>query len=690
MRRGSAVCLLAILVAAAVGLVGLDPAEAEPPPPEGLFVNGGDMWRPDNDFRLDWQNPANPPYPIVAVRYRVRDAQGAIVVPQQQIDWATNLIEGLTVPGGPGLYTAEVWLVDQEEAGQPAAIKLRFDDARPAQLEPLRASGWLGRAAFPYTVRLSYPRGALPASGIGGYAIALDSAADSNPCAAPARCTSAETNLNSGLDGNALTIAGLPEGATHIHAVAVSGSGMKSVLPVHGTLRVDLTGPVTRLAGVPNGWTDKPVTLTATATDTGSGMEAEGQTPVPFTALRIDDGLPRVAPGGSVSAAVIAEGIHRVAFYARDAAANVDDGSTSNGQANPQPSTAIVRIDRSAPSVAFASSEDPLDPELIHVRLHDPLSGPDRGRGSIGVREADSADRFEELRTEPTPTGFRARWDSEAYPPGRYEFRAIGYDAAGNSAVTMDRASGVGMVLPNPVKVPSALETGFGERVLAGHRCARRDGARRCQRGGTSKLAQRRGERVVPFGRGALFSGRLSAGAGVALEGMEVKIVERLGGPIPVERISAVRTGSDGAFALRLAPGPSREVTAVFEGSPSKTRAASRRVRLGVRSDVSLRVSSSVAKVGGRPLVFRGKVAAAGGEIPPEGKTVQLQFRLPGVPWTEFRTIQTDRKGRFSYKYRFADDDSRGTRFQFRAYASAQGDWPYEPGGSEPVAVRGR
>lgn len=88
-------------------------------------------------------------------------------------------------------------------------------------------------------------------------------------------------------------------------------------------------------------------------------------------------------------------------------------------------------------------------------------------------------------------------------------------------------------------------------------------------------------------------------------------------------------------------------------------------------------------------MVFRGRVAAAPGTIPPEGKSVQLQFRLPGLDWSEFRTIKTDRRGRFRYAYRFSDDDSRGARFQFRAYAPAEDNWPYEPGGSLPVLVRG-
>ena len=109
-----------------------------------------------------------------------------------------------------------------------------------------------------------------------------------------------------------------------------------------------------------------------------------------------------------------------------------------------------------------------------------------------------------------------------------------------------------------------------------------------------------------------------------------------------------------------------------------------------MRSGVALRVSSTVARIGGRPVVFRGGVAARGTAIPAEGKTVQLQFRLPGLPWSEFRTIHTDPHGHFHYAYRFADDDSRGAHFQFRAYAPAQAGWPYEPAGSLPVAVLGR
>jgi hypothetical protein len=103
-----------------------------------------------------------------------------------------------------------------------------------------------------------------------------------------------------------------------------------------------------------------------------------------------------------------------------------------------------------------------------------------------------------------------------------------------------------------------------------------------------------------------------------------------------------------------------------------------------------LGVSRHRAEVGGTPVVFRGRVSAGAGEIPPSGKAVELQFRLPGLPWQEFRTVETDRRGRFRYAYRFSDDDSRGVRFLFRAQAIAQDGWPYEPGSSRTVGVRGK
>ncbi len=651
---------------ASVLAAGAAPAAATPPQPVDLRVAGDkDAWHADPRFHLVWTGPPGGGPGMVATHYRVRDPLGT-PVGEAEIGLVNNEIGSLPVPDLPGIYSAEVWLEDEAgEEGPAATTQLRFDDARPAAIEPDPVPSWIGRTAFPLPVRLGHPADPLPISGIRGYAVAIDANPGGAPCAAADRCSDAETTLRGGVDEDELRIPALPEGTSYLHAVAVSGSGMKSAASGRALLHVDTTDPVTQLSGAPAGWTNGTAWLTASATDGGSGMEAGGDGPSPFTAIRIDGGAPQVAPGDSVGAAVIEEGVHRVAYYARDAAGNVDDGGESNGIANRDPRTALVRIDRTPPSVAFANSQDPLDPDLVRVRIADALSGPNSSRGWIGVRRAGSGDRFEPLPSAPAGDGeLGARWSSDAFPVGEYEFRAIGCDAAGNATATTRRANGEPMVLANPLKATTSLSAAFQRRAL---------------------------RRTAPYGRGVLIAGRLTTGVSSPLAGMPVRIVERFAaGARPAERVSTVRTGPGGTFAIRAAPGPSRTIVATFEGGATLARSESRPLDLAVRSRVRMRASSGVARVGGQPLVFRGRVAAGPGEIPPGGKSVQLQFRVAGLPWAEFRTVQTDRHGRFRYAYRFKDDDSRGVRFQFRAYAPAQDNWPYEPGGSGPVIVLGR
>lgn len=659
---------VATLVSAmALALAPAASAVASPPKPADLRVRGGqDTWRSENDFTIEWASPHADSEPVTGfAHYRIHDPEGR-TIGEGQVNWLSGGIAGLTVPKTPAVYSVDVWFEDDAgELGPAATVPLRFDNARPAAIEPQPVPYWIGRTAFPLRVRLGHPPGPAPIAGIRGYAVAIDVAPGGAPCVAPDRCTDTETTLRGGVAEDELEIGALPEGTSYLHAVAVSGSGMKSATSGRAVLRVDTTDPVTQLAGAPAGWTNRAAVLTASATDGGSGMEPDGDGPPPFTAIRVDGGAPQVAGGGSATTSVVDEGAHQIVYYARDAAGNVNDGGDSNGIANRTPRTAWVRIDRSSPSVAFANSQDPREPELLRVRIADPLSGPNSSRGRIGVRKVGSGNRFEPLPpAPPADTELRARWDSDAYPAGDYEFQAIGYDAAGNTAVTTRRRNGAPMVLSNPLKATTALQARFRDSGL---------------------------RRTAPYGRGAHVSGRLTTGTSSPLAGMPVRIVERFAtGTQPEARVSTVTSGPNGAFSIRLGPGPSREVVALFDGSATLARSASTALRLGVRSAVRLRASSALARIGGEPLVFRGRVAAPPGTIPAGGKSVQLQFRLAGLPWAEFRTVQTDRRGRFRYAYRFSDDDSRGVRFQFRAFAPAQDDWPYEPAGSRPVIVRGR
>jgi len=657
---------LAALLTIVAALASLPPfALAAPGPPQELTVLGGeDSWRAETRFVLEWSAPPTAPTPA-AVRYLVRNPQGGVAVAEARLGWPADRV-AVKVPKAPGVYMAEVRLEDAGGAiGPPASATLRFDDVRPGPTEPLAVPEWIGRTAFPLTIRLSRPLDPPPLSGIRGYAVSVDQVATHRPCLAADRCSEGETTLRNGADGNLLTFPALPEGISYLHSVAVSGSGMSSATTGHLLLRVDTTDPLTRLVGAPAGWTRGPVRVSAVAEDHGSGMGG-GAGPSPFTAIRVDNGTPAIAAGDRVTTTVIGEGVHEVAYFARDRAGNVDDGGHLNGIDNRSPATATVRIDRTPPQAAFATAPDPRRPESIRVQIRDPLSGPDPTHGWIGVRRAGSDDRFQRLPAESQAAGrLRARWDSDDYPHGEYEFRALAFDVSGNSAMTTHRANGEPMVLANPLKATTTLRVGFRGRVPA-------DNA------------------AIANGRRITIDGRLLTGARAPLAAAPLRVVERFAeGASPPSRITEVETNRRGSFVLRLAPGPSREVSVVFAGGPTHARASGPDLHLAVRGGARLRASSAVVRVGGPPLLFSGKLLAPPGTIPPRGRPVELQFRLAGLPWSEFRTVQTDRRGRFRYTYRFSDDDSRGARFQFRAYVPTQDDWPYEPGSSRPVVVRG-
>jgi hypothetical protein len=533
------------LLAVVAASVQADEVGAAPPPPSGLEVKDGDGWRSETRFPVTWSSaPADPP--LVSAHYLLRDEGGSVVSGPDEVGLAPgqHMIE-LSVPSLSGVYDAGVWLEDSAGAeGAPATVKLRLDLEPPSFARPLPPSGWISRNELPYTLRLTQPTGPAPLSGIRGYAISVDREAEGSPCKGTDRCSDAETDLRDGIGGDSIVLGDLPEGRSFVHAVAVSGSGMRSATPGHEALRVDRTDPLTRLSGAPAGWADRPVTLEATATDSASGMAATEDS-APFTAIRIDGGAPVVSAGPSTLATVIGNGVHTVAYYARDAAGNVSDGGSANGHPNAPPSRLEVRIDRDPPVVAFTGSADPREPELIEARVVDALSGHDAARGVIAVRRAGSDDRFEPLPTGGRGETLRAHWRSEDYPEGEYEFRVTGYDVAGNATSSTRRLDGSPMLLPNPLK-PRTLLTA---RVSAFSRYARR------KRHSTGAAM------TVGPGHAVMVAGRLTATSDLSPSHLPIRIFERFDprGPMRTQA-TGVETDDQGRFRLRLAPGPSREV----------------------------------------------------------------------------------------------------------------------------------
>jgi hypothetical protein len=680
-RRRAATLAIATLLTAAFAFLGPPPAFAtDGTHLTGLRVQEGAFWHSSRVFFVEWD--PNPTGSQSVVHWAITTVDGHLfaspIFGSDPERW--NAVK-VAVPPQPGVYTFEATDWGQYSVGPTVSVPLYFDDARPGPVG-IDAPDWVAAGA-PIPIHLSAPGGPLPISGVRGYAVSIDGAADGSPCTAADRCAAAEVDLPGGVTDDAVTLQAPVEGVSYVHAVAVSGSGMRSPT-VTRPLGVDGTPLQVRLEGAPSGWSNGPVRLTASATDPLSGTSAAGPGG-PVTAIGVDGAGPAPTPGATTTAIVAGQGTHEIAYWARDAVGNAGDG----GGAYRRPGTAKVRIDETDPVVRLLAG-DPADPERIEATVTDELSGPDPSRGSIELRRVGSGGRFLPLPTDTRRGRLVARWNSDDFPRGPYEFRATGFDAAGNSAITTLGEHEGAFVLQNPVKREARLAFGFGAGQLVFQRCSRAAGSRRCHRTVVRPFARRPPGRTVPCCHGALVGGRLVDADGAPLGGQTVEVIESFAeGAHNAGRRTALATDADGRFSTRLAPGPSREITAEFPGTGRLTRAVGRQIRLRVRAAVRLRVSTAQAKVGGPPVVFTGRIAHPEAPVPARGLAVQLQFRLPGMPWTEFRTVQSDAFGRFRYPYSFNDDDSAGVRFLFRASVPATGNWPFAPATSRPVAVSG-
>ncbi|HTT93673.1 MAG TPA: hypothetical protein VMF55_03315 [Solirubrobacterales bacterium] len=646
----------------------------------GLRVEDGGSWHSSRQFFVQWD--PNPPGSLSIVHWYITTGDGRpLAPPLLGEDWERWDAVKVQVPPIPGVYLFEAREWGVSAIGPGVTAPLYFDDARPGPVS-IEAPTWVAVGSL-IPVHLSAPAAPRPISGISGYAVSLDGAAAGSPCAAVDHCVAAEGDLPGGIANTSIALRAPAEGRSYIHASAVSGSGMRSITATEA-IGVDGTPPQVRLEGAPSGWADGPVRLTAIASDPLSGTTADGPGG-PATAITVDGVGPAPTPGPSATVIVAGQGVHDIAYWARDAVGNAGDGSSPFEQ----PGTTKVRIDETDPSVRFLA-RDPADPERIEAGVADALSGPDPGRGAIAIRRVGTSGRFLALPTEVGRGRLVAHWGSDDFPRGAYEFRATGFDAAGNSTTAATGEHGAAFILQNPIKRETRLSFGFGAARLVLQRCSRAGGGRRCHHAVVRSFADRPPGRTVPCCHAAVVGGRLVDGGGQPLVGQTVEVVETFAaGTRGDSRRTALTTGADGRFSTRLAAGPSREVTAEFPGTGHLTSATGRRIRLRVRAAVHLRVSTGRVQVGGAPVVFSGRIAHPEAPIPATGLPVQLQFHLPGMPWTEFRTVQSDRFGRFRYPYSFSDDDSAGVRFLFRASVPATGGWPFAPATSRPVAVTG-
>ncbi len=514
-----------------------------------------------------------------------------------------------SAPPGAGITAVEVDASLREDAGHRA--RLSFIDA---------AGNQAGRVATGSDEPGGFKHYAQRLDGVGRAAFAaLMICAEQRPCPESSQARAAIRNLRLTVrDRTAPTV--VPSGT-------LLGGGWVRGSRTLGITAGDAGSGVRSLEASVGGRPIAPSKGSACAT-VGGGPLVRSMTPCPRTAS--------AAATLDTAAAPFVNGSNEVRLCARD----YGEG------ANLTCETRTVAVDNLAPAGTFRAPSE-ADPELITASLADPHSG--IATAAITMRPL-AGGPWRELETRIVPGGVEARVDSSAVPKGRWAFRLLAVDQAGNAAVIERMAGGRPMVL----ELPLLEETGLTARIgVLGHRA--RYGAR-------------------PVVRGRL---RTESGDGAA--GMPLTVVERFEpGSEPRRRTRTIETGPRGSYRTRLSAGPSRKVVVRFAGSRRLLPSASRPRKLAVAGRVTMKLSRKRVAAGGR-VRFRGRIGARGARIPAPGKVVELQVREQGS--TRFRTvgdaIHSGRNGSVRASYRFARFYRSPARFAFRLKVTREADWPY-------------
>lgn len=353
---------------------------------------------------------------------------------------------------------------------------------------------------------------------------------------------------------------------------------------------------------------------------------------------------------------------------------------------NEAPASAIsvpLRFDNVAPGVAFEATSATGMPDVIRADIADAHSGP--AAGTIRYRRL-GVDQWTEL-----PTKFEAGGDTasaglvarlpDGLSPGTYVFRADAADAAGNTASSTRRADGTEMALrkvPSPAPAQKTARTATvpaaKTRLFAHLRWRRRRGS----------------DVTVPFGAGAMLSGRLVSAAGAGLAGRQLRVVSRPSrGALARRRVDTVRTGSHGGFRIALVAGPSRRITVSYRGESGLAAARRAALALRVRGGVLFHAAPRALRTG-QAVRLRGRVRLRGAPLPRRGKVVAVQYYESAAHrWRPVLMTRTDHSGRFQARYRFRYV-SGVAQIRLRAVALAEERWPYAPGASRPTTIHVR
>lgn len=631
-----------------------------PDAPAVVQLEGAGGWRSVNSFDLDWSNPPAQYSRISGAEYSIYDDQDVLVQGPTRVEGlGINSLRSIQVPS-PGSFRIAVRLLDEAgNLGQSASTVLKFDDGRPGNVAPENAPGWISSDEFP--LRQTIERAATGGpSGVEGYAMEISRTGSEHPCPS-GTCAPDQLDVAGGQDQRSVVVPDLSEGTHWISTVAASGARLASEEPQTVEVHVDKTDPVTTLEGAPTGWVNHPVTLTAKASDDASGM-----TPLPggdpVTVIEPAEQSPYMSPGPSAKFTVANEGATVVKYWARDFAGNANDGGIApDGDRHRPPGSVTIRIDSVAPEAHFVKTIDRSDPEMVKAEVRDRDSGVKEAR--IAYRRAGVAGEFTPLSSQLRDGQVLARLPSDDLGEGAYELKIDSTDWAGNSATSTVDGSGETMVLNVPLKEEVSLSAGL-----------------------LTKKGVRREVRIRPKKRATVL-GSLMTRLGDPVPRATIEVTEAFApGSSRPARVTTTQTGDSGGYQLGLGKGPTRKVTLVFVGNATLGRTTSRTLTIRAYDRTVLKIRPNVIRNGGS-VKMTGSVRGPGGLARASGKLVAIQYYDPSrAKWRPAEVIRTNRRGRFSYRYRFRTI-TVAQRIIFRATSLPEAGWPFLPSTSRPKSV---
>ncbi len=288
------------------------------------------------------------------------------------------------------------------------------------------------------------------------------------------------------------------------------------------------------------------------------------------------------------------------------------------------------------------------------------------------------------LRLQPCPASVSAdvAFDASGLAAGAHHLVVSVLDAAGNSAPLLDRT--ISVAAPASAQ-PSSASTSSSSALPGTPNGAGATSAAvltaRWQSNAKPRL-------LVPFGRAETITGRLTDPGGVPIAGAQIAVssTPAMAGAAAAQ-MRGVVTSASGTFAVRLpARLSSRTIVLGYTahvGDPGPAAQAS--LQLAVQAPVSLRIAPRVAASRGT-IAFHGRLLA--GPFPKGGKPVVLEARSGRGAWIEFHVVRTDRRGRFTARYRFKYPGP--VRYQFRAVCEGEADYPFATGASRAMGVMER